>query len=480
MAKKIIVNIMPEETRMALIEDTELLEVSLERTDHAHIVGNIYKGKVKNVLPGMQAVFVDIGQEKNAFLYTGDISAHELRIAGGSETLSNGQDIIVQIVKDAIGTKGPRATTNLTVPGRYIVLMPTVDYIGVSRRIDKECERERLKKLAGKIRAEGTGLIVRTVADGKGEVDLKNDAEYLYKLWNSLVARAKRAHSPALLYRDVDMVIRIVRDYLTVDVDQLIIDNREAYGRVCDLLRIISPELLPKVLLYEGSEEIFSHFDIEREIEKLGQRCIWLKCGGYIIIDRTEALTVIDVNTGKFVGGNSLEDTVFRTNIEAAAEIARQLRLRDIGGIIIIDFIDMDTAEHKQAVLNELAEHLKKDRTKTNVLGLTGLGLVEMTRKKSRQNLESILYSQCPCCDGRGRVRSPETVIINIRRQLRKLSAQPGRKGQLVLQVHPTVAVVLNRGSEIARLEKEACRSITIEAVSAMHPEVFTILHQNE
>ncbi|MDD4601462.1 Ribonuclease G [bioreactor metagenome] len=478
MAKNIIVSIMPEETRMALIEDGDLLEVSIERTDHAHIVGNIYKGKVKNVLPGMQAVFVDIGHDKNAFLYTGDISPQELKVAGGGGTLTIGQDIIVQIIKDAIGTKGPRATTNLTVPGRYIVLMPTVDYVGISRRIDKESERERLKELAGNVRAEGTGLIVRTVAQGKAEEDLKNDAEYLYKLWHSLAARARRAQSPALLYRDVDMVIRIVRDHLTADIDQLVIDQREAYGRVCDLVKTVSPELLSKVVLYDGTEDVFNHFGIEKEIDKLGQRCIWLKCGGYIIIDKTEALTVVDVNTGKYVGDSSLEDTVFHTNLEAAAEIARQLRLRDIGGIIIIDFIDMDTDEHKKAILDALEGHLKKDRTKTNVIGLTGLGLVEMTRKKSRQNLESILYTDCPCCEGRGRVRSPETVVINIRRRLRKLKSS--WQGQLALQVHPTVAAILNRSGEVALMEKEAGRKIIVEAVGSMHPEVFTILHSNE
>lgn len=477
MAKKIIVNVMPEETRMALLEDSELIEVAIERTDNTHIVGNIYKGKVKNVLPGMQAVFVDIGRDKNAFLYTGDISPHTM---GGSGNPTLGQDIIVQIVKDAIGNKGPRATTNLTLPGRYIVLMPTVDYIGISRRIDQDRERERLKTLAGKIRADGTGVIIRTVAQGKDEADFKKDAEYLYNLWQSLAARAKRAHAPALLYRDVDMVIRIVRDHLTPDIDQLILDNREAYGRVCDLLKAISPELVPKVVLYEGEEDVFEHFGIEKELEKLGQRCVWLKCGGYIIIDRTEALTVIDVNTGKYVGDSSLEDTVFRTNIEAAAEIARQLRLRDIGGIIIIDFIDMDTEEHKQAVLEMLAGHLKKDRTKTNVIGLTGLGLVEMTRKKSRQNIESILYTECPCCEGRGRVHSPETVIINIRRRLRKLSVRSNWQGDAIIQVHPTVAAILNRAGELSSLEKELGRSIVIETVPSMHPEVFTILHHNQ
>lgn len=479
MTKKIIVSIMPEESRMALLEEGELLEISVERTDNAHIVGNIYKGKIKNILPGMQAAVVDIGRDKNAFLYTGDISPKDLP-GGVQSMLTVGQDIIVQIVKDAIGTKGPRATTHLTLPGRNIVLMPTVDYIGISRRIDSESERERLKSIAGKIKAEGMGVIVRTAAEGKDEDELRKDVEYLYNLWHTLASRAKRANAPALLYRDVDMVIRIVRDHLTPDIDQLIVDNREAYGRVYDLLSYNSPDLLSKVVLYEGTEDVFNHFNIEKEINKLGQRCVWLKCGGYIVIDKTEALTVIDVNTGKYVGDSSLEDTVFKTNIEAAVEIARQLRLRDIGGIIIIDFIDMDAAEHKQAVLQKLEEYLKKDRTKTNVLGLTSLGLVEMTRKKSRQNLESILYTECPCCEGRGRVHSPETVIINIRRRLRRLNNQPNRKGGVIIQVHPMVAAILDRSAELASIRKEFCRHIAVEAIPSIHPEVFTILYDNE
>ncbi|MEN6414493.1 MAG: Rne/Rng family ribonuclease [Veillonellales bacterium] len=481
MTKKIVVNVVPEETRMALLEDGELLEVSVERTESGHIVGNIYRGKIKNVLPGMQAAFIDIGREKNAFLYIGDIFPHaSSRLSAMDEVLTAGQDIMIQIVKDAIGTKGPRATTHLTLPGRYVVLMPTVDYIGISRRIESEKERERLKKLAEAVRPSGMGLIVRTVAEGKSEEDLRKDVEYLFNLWNALISRNKRVHGPVLLYRDVDLVIRIVRDYLSADVEQFILDNREAYGRVCDLLKFISPELLSRVTLYEGSEDIFTQFGLEDEITKLGQRHVWLKCGGYIVIDKTEALTVIDVNTGKFVGRTNLADTVFQTNLEAAGEIARQIRLRDIGGIIIIDFIDMDKAEHKQAVLDTLGEKLKKDRTKTNVIGLTGLGLVEMTRKKSRQNLEGTLYSECPCCEGRGRIQSPETVVINLRRELRRLQAGNRLEGQIMIQVHPYVAAALERRGELAGMERELARKVSVKAVPDMHPEAFSFLLEHE
>lgn len=480
MAKTIVVNITPEETRMAIFEEKELMEVSIERTRSGHTVGNIYKGKTKNVLPGMQAAFIDIGKEKNAFLYIGDTLPQVAAQAIADSALTVGKDVLVQIVKDAIGTKGPRATTHLTLPGRYVVLMPTVDYIATSRRITSEDERIRLKKLVEQVRPEGVGVIVRTMAEGKCEEDLAKDIEYLYNLWKALSARAKRAASPILLYRDVDLVIRIVRDYLSSDVEEFILDNQEAYGRVCDLLKYTSPELLHRVKLYQGKEDIFSHFGLDEELNKVGQRSVSLKCGGYIVIDKTEALTVIDVNTGKFVGSTNLADTVFQTNLEAATEIVRQIRLRDIGGIIIIDFIDMDKEEHKQAVVAALEEKFKRDRTKTNILGFTGLGLVEITRKKARQNVESMLYSECPCCEGRGRVQSPETVVINIWRKMRNIMVQPRRQGRLVIQVHPLVALAMNSQGEVSRMEQELACSLRIEALPQMNPEKFSILHESE
>lgn len=480
MAKTIVVNSTPEETRMAIFEEKELIEVSVERTKSGHHVGNIYKGRTKNILPGMQAAFIDIGKEKNAFLYIGDMPADNDADKAIDHTLTVGKEVMIQIVKDALGTKGPRATTNLTLPGRYVVFMPTVDYIAISRRIASEEERVRLKNLVEKVRPAGMGIIVRTMAEGKSEEDLHKDIEYLYNLWNALSARAKRTVAPILLYRDVDLIIRIVRDYLSSDVEEFILDNREAYGRVCDLLKYTSPELVSKVRLYEASEDIFAHYGLDDELDKVGQRCVWLKCGGNIVIDKTEALTVIDVNTGKFVGSTKLEDTVFQANLEAAAEIARQLRLRDIGGIIVVDFIDMDKEEHKKAVVAALEANFKRDRTKTNVLGFTALGLVEITRKKARQNLEGMLYSECPCCAGRGRVQSSETVVINIWRKMRKIMEQPRRQGRMVIQVHPLVAETIQNQGELIRMEQELACSLRVEAIPAMHPEVFSILHENE
>ena len=476
MAKTIVVNIVPEETRMALLEDGALAEVAVERTHSGHVVGNVYKGKIANVLPGMQAVFVDIGRERNAFLYVGDLSGSRKK----GETYTAGREILVQVAKEAMGSKGPRLTTHLTLPGRYVVLMPTVDFVGVSRRIASGEERKRLKELAGKVRPKGMGLVVRTVAEGRSEEELRKDCEYLVTLWKSLAARAKMVKAPTLIYRDVDLLIRIVRDYLSTDTDKLVIDNSEAHARVAELLKVVSPELAGRLELYEGKEDIFARYGAEAELDKLSLRRVDLRCGGYIIIDRTEALTVIDVNTGKFVGKTKLADTIFQANLEAAAEIARQIRLRDIGGIIIADFIDMERENHKQAVLAALNESLKKDRTRTNVVGLTGLGLVEMTRKKVRQDIANVLNAQCPCCEGRGFVRAPETVAANLRRQLRHLNKAKGGRGKVVINVHPRVADVLKRPGELERLSQELGRPLAVEAAAEMSMEGFSLVQGKE
>ena len=480
MNKTIIANVMPEETRVAIIENGRLAELAIERSENGHIVGNIYKGKVKNILPGIQAAFVDIGCDKNAFLYLGDLSPQHGQQEKQPAPLTVGQDITVQIMKDAMGTKGPRVTPNITLPGRFLVLMPTVDYIGVSRRIGSERERERLRQVAEKVKPAGMGLIVRTVAEGKSEDDIAKDIAYSLNFWQTLSARAKRTAAPSLLYRDVDLVIRIVRDYLSPDVTAVFLDNREAHSRICDLLTYISPELVPVIQLYQGQEEIFSHFSISEDVDEIGKRIVSLKCGGYIVIDHTEALTVIDVNTGKFTGRTSLSDTVFQANLEAAAEIARQIRLRDIGGIIIIDFIDMDKAQQKQAVLAALEQKIKADKTKTNILGLTALGLVEMTRKKARKNIDQFLYSECPCCQGRGRIQSPETIVIHALRKLRHVATRQRAKGNLVVQMNPRVAEVMLRPGEKERLEQELARSITVEPVASLQGEVFSILTGKE
>lgn len=465
MVKKIIISYSPEEARMAVLENGELVEVAFERNETGNIVGNIYKGKVRNILPGMQAAFVDIGREKNAFLFTGDAKK-------GIEHLTVGQDVLIQIVKDAMGSKGPRATTNITLPGRYAVLMPMVDYTGVSRRITDDAERNRLKDAALECKPQEIGVIIRTVAQGKPDAEIHRDVKYLYHLWQTIKARTQYSDAPALIHRDVDLVIRIVRDYLTDEVEEFILDNKDAYTRVCELLKYMPSDIVNRVKLYSGSEDIFTHYGLDEQFNKLLSRKVELKCGGYLIIDHTEALTVIDVNTGSYVGGANLADTVFTTNLEAAEEIAKQIRLRDIGGIIIVDFIDMNNDEHKMAVLAQLAEKVKADKKRTNVLGLTALGLVEMTRKKVRQSINSLMFVDCPYCDGKGRMLSPETIVINIRRKLRRIAA---KNQPLIIQVHPKVQQYMNKRNEKEKLETEFSRTITIEGVAGMHPSVFTI-----
>jgi ribonuclease G len=476
--KSIIVSIDPEETRMAIIEDEELLEMEVERPESLHLVGNIYKGQVQNVLPGMQAAFVDIGYEKNAFLYIGDgLPQEALQSVPKQAKIHIGQKLPIQIVKDAVSTKGPRATMHLTLPGRNVVLMPLADYIGISRRIESEAERLRLKDIAEKLCPKGMGLIVRTVAAGQSEKALQQDVEYLVKLWQSLMARYQLSASPTLLYRDADLLIRLVRDYFSEDIDLLVIDDKAAYQRICDLVEYISPSMLNRVKLYRGSRPIFEEYHIEQEIENVGKREVELKSGGFIVIDKAEALTVIDVNTGKFVGQTDLADTVFQVNLEAAAEIARQIRLRDIGGIIIVDFIDMETQAQKQTLLHFLEEKTRADKTKTNVVDITSLGLVEITRKKSRQNLESMVYTQCPCCGGRGSVESPETITIKISRALRRLEKNRHESSGYTIQVHVEVAEELKKSKLLEKLTREFGCKIQLEAKQGLHPEVYSILH---
>lgn len=482
--KSILLNIVPEETRMAIVEDGELLAVEVERASHAHLVGNIYKGRVQNVLPGMQAAFVDIGQEKNAFLYVGDGAPHDMPKAVTAKMAKNekihvGQNIIVEIIKDATGTKGPRATTHLSIPGRNLVLMPTAAYTGLSRRIEDEAERNRLHALAEKYAPEGMGLIVRTAAEGLSEEAFASDATYLANLWTSIARKFQHAHAPALLYRDADLLVRIVRDRFGADIDELIVDDRAACERVRELAGFLSPALVSRVQLYEGREPLFQKYAIEQEIERVGARQVELPSGGFLVIDKTEALTVIDVNTGKYVGKTNLGDTVYQANLEAAAEILKQLRLRDIGGIIVVDFIDMETDAQKAALLTVLRDGAKHDRAKTNVIDITALGLVEITRKKSRSNFESVVYSACPVCHGRGRIESPETVSIRISRDIRRMEHKAHAKNGYEIAVHETVAEELRQNQLMMNLAAEFGTDIKVVVRPGIHPETYTILQQS-
>ena len=479
--KSILVTVVPEETKLAILEDGKLSSIEVERATHSHLVGNIYKGQVQNVLPGMQAAFVDIGTGKNAFMYIGDgMPADVKQTLPHPQKIHIGQQLPVQIIKDAIGSKGPRAPTHITLPGRNVVLLPTAAYIGMSRRIEEEAERNRLHDIASRICPEGMGLIIRTVAAGATEESLQEDVEYLEKLWHSMMARFKMKSKGAnLLYRDADLIIRVVRDNLTPEVEAMWIDNQAVYQRVRDFVQLLSPELTEKIRYYDSRESLFKHYGIEEELDNLGGRTVELKSGGFLVIDKTEALTVIDVNTGKYTGSTNLGETVYATNQEAAEEIMRQLRLRDIGGIIIVDFIDMEKDEHKEQLLAHLRELAKFDPTKTNIVDITSLGLVEITRKKSRQNLDSIIYSECPICHGRGRVESPETVSIRIAGDIRRMEHKSHAEDGYEIEVHESVAEELRHNQLLMNLAAEFAMDIKVTATPGMHPENYVILQNS-
>jgi len=491
LSKEIVVSSDADETRAAVLEDGKVVELYVERPLVHRAAGNIYLGRVENVLPGMQAAFVNIGLERNAFLYVDDadavIDAEEetgrrrvrraRRRPGITELLHEGQSIVVQVVKEPLGTKGARVTTHITLPGRYLVLMPNLDYVGVSRRIEDAAERDRLRRIARSIKPPGAGIIVRTVAEGQEEADLVRDRDFLVRIWERIRERARTSEPPALLHRDLGLVFRLVRDQFTEDVDRLTVDDREQYERILDLLDAYSPELKPRVHFHRrNAGSAFEAYDLDREIELALRRKVWLRSGGYLVIDQTEAFCIIDVNTGKYVGETSLEDTVLRTNLEAAVEIARQLRLRDIGGIIVIDFIDMERASHRQKVLAALEEALRKDRTRTTVLGFTQLGLVEMTRKKVRPGLEAQLQRPCPYCEGTGRVLSEETVAARIRREIKRILRTTDAEAILV-EANPRVASLLigPGGSNLRELERATGKSVFVRGSAELHLEAMNL-----
>ncbi len=447
MKKEILIDINDYQTRVILLENGDPAEVYIERSGAERLVGNIYKGRVENVLPGMDAAFVDIGLEKNAFLYAGDIvfDKSDFEFKGGEapkmpgsirDIVKSGQEIIVQITKEPVGTKGARVSTHITLPGRTLVLMPLVNYIGVSHRIQSEEERARLKRALEEANDLGMGAIVRTAAEGKSSAELIKDMRFLARLWESVQKRGKYLTAPRRLHAEEQLVFRTIRDLFSPEIDALIINDKEYYEKARVIAGITSPGLEERIKLFEGGD-LFDEYDLESRIAKLLSRKVWLKNGGYIVIDQTEALTSIDVNTGKYVGSNDLQQTILETNREAAVEIARQLRLRDISGIVIIDFIDMEIEKNKASVLEALRTEFRKDKTKTNVLGITALGLVEMTRKKMRQNISNTLQMRCPYCKGDGRVLSTETVALRIRKKLQKCSE--GSNDSFILEANPKV-----------------------------------------
>jgi len=428
MTAELLVNITPSETRVAYIDGGFLQEIHIEREARRGIVGNIYKGRVSRVLPGMQAAFVDIGLEKAAFLHASDIMPHTECVAGDekknfivrdiSELVRQGQDLMVQVVKDPLGTKGARLTTDITLPSRYLVFMPGASHVGVSQRIESEAERDRLKSVVASYCDELGGYIIRTAAEGVGEDELASDAAFLKRLWTKVIERKKRNQTRCRLYGEVALSQRILRDFAGAALDRIRIDSRLTFEHLVEFTSEYIPEMTAKLELYVGKQPIFDLFDVENEIQRSLDRKVELKSGGYLIIDQTEAMTTIDINTGAFVGHRNLEETIFNTNIEATQAIARQLRLRNLGGIIIIDFIDMNNDDHRRRVLHSLDQALSKDRVKTGVNGFSQLGLVEMTRKRTRESIEHVLCQDCPVCKGRGTLKTVETVCYEIMREI--------------------------------------------------------------
>jgi ribonuclease G len=512
--KRIVVNAGVIETRLAVQDGNLLTELYVEREGRRSIVGNIYKGVVTNVLPGMQAAFVDIGLHKDAFLYGGDYTATltdegddgapprggELEGAEGEgnedelaeaeaearpaftqapieEMLHKGQEILVQVSKESLGSKGARITSFISIPGRYIVFMPQSRHVGVSRRIHDEAERERLRNIVKAVRPPSGGFIVRTVAEGKGEEEIVADIQFLSRLWSQVQSRHESARAPALLHEEMDLTFRVVRDLFSPEVEEFLVDTDEGYAKVLGYANTLVPQLAGRVKRYEGKQPIFEATGIEKEIDKALRRRVWLKSGGYIVIDHTEALVAIDVNTGKYVGKKDFEETVLKINLEAAAEAVRQIRLRDLGGIIILDFIDMERAEHREQVSRALKKALVDDKARTNVLEISELGIVEMTRKRARQDLQSMFFAACPTCKGSGRVKSDATLAAEIFRKIQSQAGDAAPGGEVAVRAHPEMAHRLEAEERegVERLQAIIGRKIVAQGVPSYHREEYDV-----
>jgi len=501
MTNELVINARPHEIRVALVENGTVVELYIKRGSEQELVGNIYLGRVLRVLPGMQAAFVDIGIDKPAFLYVTDVydelrhweqimlqegddnslevaTPLRMRLLKGYDInieglLQEGQDILVQVSKEPLGTKGARLTSHITLPGRHLVFMPTVDHIGISRRIEDEKERTRLKKIMQELRPPGAGLIVRTVSERAPKEKLKSEMEFLTRLWTSIQKKRETSSSPSLLHKELTITLRAVRDLFTKEIDRLVIDSREEYQLIVGFIDTFAPNLRYSIELYEGRDPLFDAYGIEMEISRALDRKIWLKSGGYIVIESTEALTAIDVNTGSYVGKRNLEETIVKTNLEAVREIAYQLRLRNIGGLIVIDFIDMEREGNRERVFLALMEALEKDRAKATVMKMSELGLIEMTRKRTRENINLFLTEPCFYCEGRGRLKSPTTVCYDIFRDLER-ELVSGEEGKVYLLVSPEIEKEEERYS-VMELEKKINRRIIIIAKNDFHLEQHEI-----
>lgn len=483
MSEEILINITPMESRVALVENGVLQELHLERTQHRGIVGNIYLGKVVRVLPGMQAAFVDIGLERTAFIHAAEVANGD---GYGGESISTllqeGQSLVVQVTKDPIGSKGARLTTHLSLPSRYLVYMPRTGHIGVSLKIEDEAERERLKgimtaSLADEGIEENGGFILRTAAEGAAEQEIVADIRYLRRLWAEISGLLQQGQAPALIYADLDLPLRTLRDLVGPGIEKIRIDSRESLHKAEAFVARLMPETLALLEHYPGERPIFDLYGIEDEIHKALERKVPLKSGGYLIIDPAEAMTTIDVNTGAFVGHHTLEETIFKTNLEATTAIARQLRLRNLGGIIIIDFIDMQDREHQRQVLRLLERQLERDHAKTKIIGITELGLVQMTRKRTRESLQQILCEPCPQCQGRGSLKTAETVCYEIFREILREARAYQAQGYLVLANQKVIDRLLDEESgNVADMEVFIGRTLRFQVESLYTQEQYDVV----
>jgi len=481
MSSEILINITPNESRVALVENGVLQEVYIERAAKRGLVGNVYKGKVSRVLPGMQAAFIDIGLERAAFLHASDIQVdgENNKVESINSLVTEGQEICVQVVKDPIRTKGARLTTQISIPSRFLVFMPGVQHIGISQKIEEEDERQRLRIRLEELAVDdyNGGYIVRTAAEGISDDEIQADVEYLHRMWTAIIEKMKTEKPSCLIHEDLPLAMRMMRDLVSPEIEKIRIDSKETFERAAKFARKFIPEVADRIEYYPGERPIFDLFSVEDEIQKALTKRANLKSGGYLIIDQTEAMTTIDVNTGGFVGHRNLDETIFKTNLEAAVAIARQVRLRNLGGILIIDFIDMQDEEHKRQVLRALEKNLERDHAKCHISQVSALGLVEMTRKRTRESLEHVLCEDCPTCGGRGSLRTAETVCYEIFREITREARQYDAQTFMVLASQEVVDRLLDEEStSVAELEDFIGKPIKLQVESLYSQENYDVV----